>query len=292
MTNKLYNRCIQYAYLMRLDRPIGTYLLLWPSMWGLWLANNGQPPANLVIIFALGAFIMRSAGCVVNDIADRNFDPHVARTKNRPLAAHNIYVWEAIIVLIILLLLAFILASYLNTKTIALAFIAVFLAISYPFMKRFHSLPQAHLGIAFGFTIPMAYAASVDKLPLECWFLFVINIIWTLIYDTAYALCDQEDDMKIGVKSSALLLHKYLGSREYLGIIGLQIIMLSLLITLGFIKTWGLSWWLCCACITYIFYSHSQLLKLRVAQKSFQVFLDNNCIGWIILIGIVLSLLP
>lgn len=290
--NKLAHRLRQYAYLMRLDRPIGTYLLLWPTMWGMWLANNGQPTTKLVLIFALGAFIMRSAGCVVNDMADRNFDPHVERTKNRPLAAKAISITEAFIILILLLLIALILASFLNFKAILLAFVAAFLAISYPFMKRFHSLPQAHLGIAFGFSIPMAYAASINILPFECWFLFAINIIWALIYDTAYALCDQDDDIKIGVKSSALLLHKYLGDKEYLGIAVLQVMMLGMLIILGFIKSWGIAWWLTCACIAYIFYRHINLLKLQITQQSFQVFLDNNRIGWIILIGIILSLLP
>lgn len=290
--NMITKRLHEYAKLMRMDKPIGTYLLLFPTLWGLWLAGNGAPPVYLVIIFGLGVFLMRSAGCVMNDIVDRNFDPHVSRTQSRPLAAKTITVFEAIILLIILLVLSLYLATFLNMLTLILSIPALLLALSYPFMKRYHSLPQAHLGLAFGFGIPMSYAAIQNNIPLEAWLLLLINIIWTLIYDTQYAMSDRCDDKKIGVKSSALLFEKWLGKHDYLIIIILQISMLIGLYVLGNLRGFGMIWHGVLVCVAVLFCKHTLWVRSHQVAACFNAFLDNSKIGLIVFIGILLCLLP
>jgi len=198
-----------YFRLMRLDKPIGILLLLWPTLWALWLASNGWPDNRLLFIFIVGTVLMRSAGCVMNDVADRHFDGHVARTDKRPLVAGEVSVKEALLLATLLSLVAFGLVLTLNALTIALSFAALFLAASYPFTKRFFALPQAYLGIAFGFGIPMAFAAVQGWVPQQAWLMLVANIAWSLAYDTEYAMVDRPDDLKIGIRSSAITFGKY-----------------------------------------------------------------------------------
>ena len=205
----LVERLSAYERLMRLDRPIGTLLLLWPALWGLWFAAGGVPKLEILLIFLAGTVLTRSAGCVVNDFADRDFDPHVERTRTRPLAARLIAPWEALTLAAVLFLVAFVLVLQLNALTIVLSFVALALAVVYPFLKRGFSFPQAWLGIAFGFSIPMAYAAQQDALPTEAWVLLLANVFWAIAYDTEYAMVDRDDDLRIGVRSSAILLGRY-----------------------------------------------------------------------------------
>lgn len=288
----LKKRLAEYLKLMRIDRPIGTYLLLWPTLWALWLASEGSPRQVLIVIFCVGVFLMRSAGCVINDLADRAFDSHVERTKSRPLALGTITVIEAIILLIILLALSLYLVLFLNTFAIILAIPAVCIAVSYPYMKRYHSLPQAHLGLAFSFGIPMAYAAILDHVPFEAGLLFFINVLWVLIYDTQYAMCDREDDKKIGIKSSALLLEKWCGKYDYWVIFGLQILMVLSLFWLGQIRHFSWLWFVVLVGISCFFIKHLFWIKSHDPQKCFAAFLDNNRVGMILFIGIVSVLLP
>jgi len=198
-----------YAKLMRLNKPIGTLLLLWPTLWALWIASSGRPGWMLTWIFCIGTLLMRSAGCVMNDLADRNFDGHVKRTRERPIAAGLVSVKEALWLASVVTLIAFCLVLALNRFAIALSFVALALAASYPFTKRFLSVPQAYLGVTFGFGIPMAFAAASNDLPPLCWWLLLANIFWVLAYDTEYAMVDRDDDLKIGIKTSAILLGRY-----------------------------------------------------------------------------------
>ena len=202
-------RLSHYEKLMRLDRPVGILLLLWPALWALWLASRGQPDLMLVWIFVLGAVLMRSAGCVVNDIADRDFDRHVARTRDRPITAGLVGVKEALVLAAVLTLLAGCLVLMLNGLTIAMSLLALVFAFTYPFTKRFFAVPQAWLGIAFGFGIPMAYAAATGRVPAVAWVMMLANVFWAIAYDTAYAMVDREDDLKIGIKTSAITFGRY-----------------------------------------------------------------------------------
>ena len=202
-------RLYAYARLIRLDKPIGTLLLLWPTYWALWLSNQGMPPLDLLIIFTLGAFLMRSAGCAINDYADRDFDRHVERTKNRPITSGQISGKEAVLIAAILALLSFGLIQPLNLLTKQLSVFAIVIAVVYPFTKRFFAMPQAVLGVAFGFGIPMAYAASLNQVPLEAWILFAGNLFWTIAYDTAYAMVDRDDDLRLGLRTSAITFGRF-----------------------------------------------------------------------------------
>ena len=197
-------RLISYAYLIRLDKPIGTLLLLWPTLWALWLASGGLPDLKILLIFVLGTFLMRSAGCAINDYADRDFDRHVQRTQARPVTSGKISSKEAVLIAGLLALIAFLLIQPLNDYTKKLSFFALAVAFIYPFTKRFFAIPQAVLGIAFGFGIPMAYAAILNVIPLEAWILFIGNIFWAIAYDTAYAMVDREDDVRLGLRTSAI----------------------------------------------------------------------------------------
>ncbi|HSN23784.1 MAG TPA: 4-hydroxybenzoate octaprenyltransferase, partial [Methylomicrobium sp.] len=229
IADRVRDRAKQYWLLARFDRPIGTLILLWPTLWALWIAGNGKPDALVFAVFFLGVILMRAAGCVINDYVDRNFDPHVERTKLRPIAAGRVKPKEALILFAVLTLTAFGLVLLMNPLTIGLSFIGAFLAASYPFMKRFTHLPQAYLGMAFGWAVPMAFAAQTNSIPLVAWILYAAVLLWALIYDTMYAMVDKDDDLKIGVKSTAILFGEY--DRHIMAL--LQVIMLALLVIVG-----------------------------------------------------------
>ena len=285
---RLENRLCEYALLMRLHRPIGIYLLLWPTLWALWLAGDGQPPRGAVLVFVLGVALMRSAGCVMNDIADRQFDPHVARTRDRPLAAGRVSLSEAIGLAAGLSLLAFALVLTQNALTVKLSFVGLALAATYPFMKRFHHLPQAHLGAAFGWGIPMAYAAVTDSLPAIAWLLFLGNVLWAVIYDTQYAMVDREDDRKIGVKSTAL----WFGERDKRIIAYLQATLLGLLAVIGLLAGRGWIYYLAVFAAAWFALYQQYLIRDRAPEECFKAFLNNNGFGLVIFCGLLLDYLP
>ncbi|HCK81221.1 MAG TPA: 4-hydroxybenzoate octaprenyltransferase [Candidatus Competibacter sp.] len=285
---RLENRLCEYALLMRLHRPIGIYLLLWPTLWALWLAGDGQPPRGAVLVFVLGVALMRSAGCVMNDIADRQFDPHVARTRDRPLAAGRVSLSEAIRLAAGLSLLAFALVLTQNALTVKLSFVGLALAATYPFMKRFHHLPQAHLGAAFGWGIPMAYAAVTDSLPAIAWLLFLGNVLWAVIYDTQYAMVDREDDRKIGVKSTAL----WFGERDKRIIAYLQATLLGLLAVIGLLAGRGWIYYLAVFAAAWFALYQQYLIRDRAPEECFKAFLNNNGFGLVVFCGLLLDYLP
>ena len=274
-----------YLKLIRFDRPIGTLLLLWPALWALWLAAGGVPPVKYLVIFSLGVFLMRSAGCVINDIADRKFDSKVERTKNRPLAKNQLPVLNAMIFFVVLMLCAVVLLIFLNELSVKVALVAAFFAITYPFMKRYTYLPQIYLGIAFALSIPMAYAQIQNTIPAEAWLLFIINIFWTTAYDTMYAMVDREDDEKIGVKSTAILF----GDLDVVITSIIQTMMLLALLLLG--KKLGLNmyyyWSLGLVFVLFIY--QNKLLRSRHVENYFKAFLNNNWVGLVLFSGIFLS---
>ncbi|HET9693981.1 MAG TPA: 4-hydroxybenzoate octaprenyltransferase [Steroidobacteraceae bacterium] len=280
-------RLVEYARLMRLDRPIGIWLLLWPCLWALWISAAGRPDERIFVIFLIGTFVMRSAGCVINDFADREFDPHVRRTANRPLARGAVSPAEALAVFAVLGLLALALLIPLNRPTQVLALVGGALAVTYPFLKRFFALPQAYLGLAFSWSVPMAFAAQTGELPLLAWVLFVAGVLWTTAYDTIYAMVDRDDDLVIGVRSSAILF-----GRADRGIVAaLQFAALALLWVAGLLA--GLSYWywlgLVVAAATAL---HQQyLIRHRDPQDCFRAFLNNNLFGLAIFGGILLDYL-
>jgi len=280
-----------YAELIRLNRPIGLYLLLWPTLWALWFASNGIPDLKFLIIFSLGVAFMRSAGCAINDYADRDIDLHVARTKSRPITSGRISAKEALGVFAVLVLLSFLLVIQLNTNTILLSFVALILAASYPFMKRYHHFPQVHLGAAFAWAIPMVYsataAATQQAPPLDAWLLFIAALLWTTAYDTQYGMVDREDDLKIGVKSTAILFGKY---DNIINLI-LQILFLLLIAYVGFINQRGTLFFTSIAIALGLVVYQQFLTKDREPQKCLQAFLNNNWIGLVIFIGIALDYL-
>ena len=282
----LIRRLDAYERLIRLDKPIGTLLLLWPTLWALWLATDGRPPALLVVIFVLGTLLMRSAGCAVNDYADRNFDPYVERTRTRPLAAREIEPWEALAVAAGLAAAAFALVLFLDRLAVALSFAGAAIAASYPFAKRFFPFPQAYLGIAFGFGIPMAYAATQGALPAECALLLVANVFYAFAYDTEYAMVDRDDDAKLGVRSSALTLGRW----DVTAVMASYALMLALLTLVGVRR--GLAWpyhaGLAVAALMAIY--HWRLIRDRSREGCFRAFRHNNWLGAAIFAGIVASL--
>ncbi len=282
------NRLREYALLMRLHRPIGIYLLLWATLWALWLAGNGQPPQGTVLVFVLGVVLMRSAGCVINDIADRNFDPHVARTRDRPLAAGRVSLGEAVGLASALCLLAFALVLTQNPLTIQLSFVGLALALSYPLMKRFHHFPQFHLGAAFGWGIPMAYAAIANTVPPVAWLLFVANILWAAIYDTEYAMVDREDDLKIGLKSTAIRFGDW--DKRIIGY--LQLALLFLLVGIGLLTGRGGFYYLGLLVAGWLALYQQYLIRDRKPEDCFKAFLNNNPFGLAIFCGLLLDFLP
>lgn len=282
----LLERLKNYGRLIRFERPIGTLLLLWPTYWALWMAAQGFPGWELLIIFSLGTFLMRSAGCAINDIADRKVDGHVERTKLRPLATGAISVKEALAVFGGLLLVAFILVLQLNNLTLLFSGVAVLLAATYPFMKRYHHWPQVYLGLAFAWGIPMAFTAINDQFPPPvAWVLLAANVAWTTAYDTMYAMCDREDDLKIGVKSTAIIF----GEHDRLIVGCLQVLTLALLIWVGFLAGLNGWFWLSLVVAAGFFMYQQYLIRNRDRWLSLRAFLNNNWVGLLIFIGIALS---
>lgn len=280
------DRIVAYGYLIRLDKPIGTLLLLWPTLWALWLASGGFPEWHLLIIFTLGTFLMRSAGCAINDYADRDFDRHVLRTKDRPITSGKISGKEALAVAASLALIAFLLIQPLNTLTKELSFFALAVAIIYPFTKRFFAIPQAILGIAFGFGIPMAYAAVLGFIPLEAWVLFVGNIFWAIAYDTAYAMVDRDDDLRLGLRTSAITFGRFdvLAIAVSYGILFLSQIWVAQLANLS--NHFLVGWFLALACALY----HLKLVSTQKREDCFKAFRHNNWLGGFLFLGILLGL--
>ena len=282
----LIERLTSYAYLIRLDKPIGTLLLLWPTLWALWLASSGVPNLSILIIFVVGTFLMRSAGCAINDYADRDFDRHVMRTQERPVTSGKISGKEAIGVAVILALLAFLLIQPLNGFTKQLSVLALLVAFVYPFTKRFFVMPQAVLGIAFGFGIPMAYAAILDFIPLEAWVLLIGNIFWAIAYDTAYAMVDRDDDIRLGLRTSAITFGRY----DVLAIgISYVILLISQLwvANIASLSNYFLiGWFAALACAIY----HMKLVSSRKREDCFLAFRHNNWLGGFLFLGIVLGL--
>lgn len=275
-----------YIRLVRLDRPIGIYLLLWPALWALWIAAKGMPDFRILFVFVAGVVLMRSAGCAINDYADRHFDPHVARTKTRPLATGDISPREAVGVFAVLTLIAFLLELQLNTLTIILSLVAVLLAMTYPFMKRFHHLPQVHLGAAFSWAIPMAFTAVTGEMPpVSAWLLFVAAVLWTTAYDTMYAMCDRDDDLKIGVKSSAILFARH--DRLIIGI--LQLLTLLLLGIVGVLNGLDNWYWLGLLVAASFALYQQWLIRDREPLPSLQAFLNNHWLGMSVFAGLALD---
>ena len=274
-----------YERLLRLDKPIGALLLLWPTLWALWLASYGWPSLDLLAIFVVGTFVMRSAGCALNDLADRNLDSHVERTRKRPLAAREIRPREALALAGMLLLAAFALVLYLNRMAVLLSFAGLAIAASYPYAKRFFPLPQLYLGIAFGFGIPLAYAAVSQRLTLDCWLLLAANVCYSFAYDTEYAMVDRDDDARLGVHSSALTL----GSRDVVAVMASYGLMLALLIAVGIVtyRTWPYYAGLAVAAGMMAY--HWRLIRDRSREGCFKAFMHNNWVGAAILAGLVLS---
>lgn len=274
-----------YFSLIRLDRPIGILLLLWPSLWALWIAAKGNPPWEVVLIFILGVALMRSAGCAINDFADRNIDGQVERTSKRPLATGAISPKEAIVVFVVLCLLAFGLVLLLNWQTIAMSFVAVALATIYPFMKRYTNLPQLVLGMAFGWAVPMAFMAVTETVPHAAWLLYIATVIWALIYDTQYAMVDRDDDIRIGVKSTAILFGEY--DRSMIGL--LQLSMLGILLLVGNKSGLGDFYTLGVAAAACFALYQQKLIRRRERDGCFKAFLNNNWFGASVFIGLVLD---
>jgi 4-hydroxybenzoate polyprenyltransferase len=272
-----------YEKLMRLDKPIGILLLLWPTLWAVWIAGHGQPDWAIVGIFVLGTVLMRSAGCVINDYADREFDPHVERTRLRPLAAGTVSVREAFALFLFLVVLAFLLVlPLLSPLMLGLAVIAVFLAASYPFTKRFFAIPQAYLGVAFGFGIPMAFAATLGRIPETAWLMLLANIFWAVAYDTEYALVDIDDDRKIGIRTSALTFGRY----DIAAIMFCYAATLGLLAWVGWRQGFGWPYALGLVVALGLAGYHYTLIRQRERMRCFKAFLHNNWIGAAIFVGI------
>ncbi len=276
-----------YIRLMRLDKPIGTLLLLYPTLWALLLANNGFPNFNIALIFILGVIIMRSAGCVINDFADRHFDGLVKRTKNRPLATGEISEKQAKILFFGLVLIAFLLVIQLNIKTILLSFIALGLASIYPFMKRYIYMPQAVLALAFSFSIPMAFTAQNSSNISACILLFLANACWTIAYDTQYAMVDRDDDIKIGIKSSAILFADY----DLMAIYTLQILTFLLFIGVGLVAHLKTIYFIIIFIANALFIYQAKITQKRERDMCFKAFLNNNYVGLIVLLAFFLNFL-
>ncbi|ENM5774988.1 4-hydroxybenzoate octaprenyltransferase [Vibrio mimicus] len=274
-----------YWQLMRMDRPIGSLLLLWPTLWALLLAAQGLPDVRVLVVFVLGVFLMRSAGCVINDFADRHVDGHVKRTSQRPLPAGLVSAKEALLLFVVLAVTAFLLVLTMNTLTIQLSFVGILLAFIYPFMKRYTHLPQLVLGLAFSWSIPMAWSAQADTLPPQVWVLFLINALWTVAYDTQYAMVDRDDDVKIGIKSTAILFGRW--DKRIIGL--LQLATLGLLVALGQGLELSASYYWSLLVAAGLFAYQQHLIRYRERMPCFQAFLNNNYVGMAITAGILFS---
>lgn len=272
---------------MRADKPIGTYLLLWPTLWALWIAADGVPHWTLLVIFTLGVWVTRSAGCVINDFADRKVDGYVKRTAQRPLPTGRISSREAIALFVGLMLVAFLLVLFTNEETILLAPIALLLAFTYPFMKRYTHLPQVVLGMAFGWGIPMAFTATLGEITLIGWLIYLAKIAWTVAYDTQYAMVDRDDDLKIGIKSTAVLFGKY----DKIAIALLQAIAIAILLWVGLLEQLGTAYYLGLAGAVALFAYQQWLIKDRARDGCFKAFLNNHLAELIVLVGIAVAYL-
>ena len=274
-----------YERLIRLDKPIGALLLLWPTLWAVWLASEGRPRLDIVIIFIVGTLLMRSAGCAINDYADRNIDPHVERTRSRPLASGELRPKEALVLGAVLALAAFCLVLFLNPYAIALSFIGLAIAVSYPFSKRFIALPQVYLGIAFGFGILMAYAAIQNQLPAQCWLLLAANVFYSFAYDTEYAMVDRDDDARLGIRTSALLLGRW----DVTAVMVSYAAMLALLAAVGVWHSLNWPYYAGLALAGAMMFYHWRLIRERSREGCFKAFIHNNWVGGVIFAGIALS---
>jgi 4-hydroxybenzoate polyprenyltransferase len=279
----LQDRLAQYALLARLNRPIGNFLLLWPTLWALWIAAEGMPDPLVLTVFVLGVLVMRAAGCVINDYADRNVDGHVKRTRARPMATGKVSEREALALFVVLCLLAFGLVLLMNRLTILLSVVGVVLAATYPFMKRYTHLPQVHLGAAFGWAVPMAFAAQTGTVAQVAWLVFIAAVIWATVYDTQYAMVDRDDDVRIGVKSTAILF----GELDRLIIGLLQALMLVTLLVIG--RQLDLSWLYFISLLPAagLFAYQQWLMRTRSREDCFRAFLNNNVFGGIVFVGLV-----
>ena len=283
----LSNRVLQYAQLMRFDKPIGIYLLMWPMLWALWIASKGQPDTWVLLIFIFGVILMRASGCVINDYADRNIDGHVARTRNRPIASGKVTPREAKVLFVALCLSAFVLVLTLNKLTILMSIVALVLAIIYPFSKRYTYMPQVFLGLAFGWAVPMAFAAQNNNVPIVAWLLLTATVLWATAYDTMYAMVDRDDDIRIGVKSTAILL----GEADKLVIAMIQALFIITLWMVGNKLNLGLFYYMGLLAATCLSIYQQFLIKDRRPDKCFKAFRNNHWTGAAIFVGIVLQYL-
>jgi len=281
-------KLLAYHRLMRTDKPIGALLLLWPTLWALWVATPGVPPLGILVVFIAGVWLMRAAGCVVNDYADRKFDGHVKRTANRPLPSGAVSEKEARNLFVVLVLLAFVLVLTLNLMTILLSVAALALAWTYPFMKRYTHLPQVVLGAAFGWSIPMAFAAVSESVPMSCWLMFFANILWAVAYDTLYAMVDRDDDVKIGIKSTAILFGRH--DKLIVGI--LQVLVLVLMAAVGWLNGLGWAFYASIAVAGALFIWQQKMIMHRDRDACFKAFLNNNYVGLALFVGLAVSYLP
>ena len=282
-----YDKFKQYLLLIRLNRPIGIFLLLWPTLWGLWIASEGFPNTKILVVFLFGVFLMRSAGCILNDIIDKDFDKFVARTQNRPLASDKLSSIEAFIVAISLIFIAFLLVLTTNTLTVQLSFVAIILAGTYPFLKRHTYLPQFFLGLTFGWSILMAFAATTNSIPKIAWLLLIANILWAVVYDTIYAMIDREDDLKIGIKSTAILFDD--AGRFIIGLI--QSLVLIALIVIGQQASLNTIYYFSLIIGGCLFLYQLHLIRNRDPKKCMQAFLNNNWFGLVVFIGLFINYL-
>lgn len=274
-----------YLRLVRLDRPIGIFLLMWPALWALWIAGEGNPPWPIVLVFVFGVVLMRSAGCAINDFADRDLDGHVERTRKRPIAAGLITPAEGVRVFLVLGLGAFVLVLFLNWQTVTLSIVALVLTVIYPFMKRYTHLPQLFLGAAFGWAVPMAFMAITESIPPIAWLLFAATVLWALIYDTQYAMVDREDDLKIGIKSSAILFGRH--DRLVIGL--MQLLFLAMLVYIGILTGRG-GWYFGALVVAAALSAHNQYqIRNRDPARCFVAFLHNSYLGMAVFLGLVLD---
>jgi 4-hydroxybenzoate polyprenyltransferase len=278
-------RLRQYYYLTRLDRPIGIYLLLWPMLWALFIASEGKPDPLVFIVFFMGVILMRSAGCVINDYADRNIDPHIERTSQRPIASGKVSPKEALLLFAVLCLVAFGLVLLMNRLTIYLSFGGVALAAIYPFMKRYTHLPQIVLGMAFAWSIPMAFAAQTNDIPRIAWLIYAVTVLWAVIYDTMYAMADREEDLKIGVKSTAILF----GDNDRVILMILQVLMFIGLYLIGSKTDMHAPYYIGLVAAAGFALYEQYLIRERQAQACFAAFLNNHWLGGVVFLGILLS---
>ncbi len=274
-----------YISLVRLDKPVGIFLLLWPVLWALMIAGEGQPDAKVLLVFILGVILMRSAGCVINDYADRDIDLHVSRTQNRPLATGRVTTVEALVIFTILCAVAFVLVLQLNRLTILLSLGGLLLAGTYPFMKRVTHLPQVFLGAAFGWSVPMAFAAQTDTVPPVAWLMFTATVLWTTAYDTMYAMVDREDDIVLGVKSTAILFGD--SDRQIIGVI--QLMFLTCLLMIGHQAELGLIYYCGVLIAAGLAVYQQYLIRFREREGCFKAFLNNNWLGAVVFLGLLLD---